>query len=106
MWRIFFNVNIFFKCKLNINVSISNDSLYLCSMLLKASLLLPHLFCSVDFELIRLIEFQNKTNIDAFWIHLRSRNIDFLDIDLLDTYLEAMLRYRYPQSVSWLGTDI
>ena len=30
-------------------------------MLLKASFLLPHLFCNVDFELIQLIEFQNKT---------------------------------------------
>ena len=31
----FFNVNIFFKCKLNINVSRNNHSLYSCSMLLK-----------------------------------------------------------------------
>ena len=66
MWRIFFNVIIFFKCKLNVNVSINDHSLYLCSMgmLLKTSFLLPHLFCNVDFELIRLIEFQNKTNIE------------------------------------------
>ena len=62
----FLNVNIFFKCKLNVNVSINDHSLYLCSMgmLLKTSFLLPHLFCNVDFELIRLIEFQNKTNIE------------------------------------------
>ena len=60
----FFNVNIFFKCKLNINVSINDHSLYLCSMLLETSFLLSHLFCNVDFELIRLIEFQNKTNIE------------------------------------------
>ena len=60
----FFNVNIFFKCKLNINVSINDHSLYLCSMLLKTSFLLPHLFCNVDFEIILLTEFQNKTNIE------------------------------------------
>ena len=33
-------------------------------MLLKTSFLLPHLFYNVDFELIRLIEFQNKANIE------------------------------------------
>ena len=54
----FFNANIFFKCKLNINVSINDYSLFLCSMLLKTSFLLPHLFCNTDFELIQLIEFQ------------------------------------------------
>ena len=43
-------------------MSINNHSLYLCSMLLKTSFLLPHLFCNVDFEIILLIEFQNKTN--------------------------------------------
>ena len=59
-----FNLNIFFKCKLNINVNINDDSLYLCSMLLKTSFILPHLFCNVEFELILLIEFQNKTNIE------------------------------------------
>ena len=76
----FLNVNIFFKCKLNVNVSINDHSLYLCSMgmLLKTSFLLPHLFCNVDFELNQLIEFQNKTNtenywvlVNAFWIRLR-----------------------------------
>ena len=47
-------------------------------MLLKTSFLLPHLFCNVDFELNQLIEFQNKTNtenywvlVNAFWIRLR-----------------------------------
>ena len=44
----FFNVNIFFKCKLNINVSINNHSLYLRSMLFKTLFLLPHLFHNVD----------------------------------------------------------
>ena len=33
-------------------------------MLHKTSFLLPHLFCNVDFELIRLIEFENKTDIE------------------------------------------
>ena len=34
-------------------------------MLLTTSFLLRHLFCIVDFELVRLIEFlQNKTNIE------------------------------------------
>ena len=46
------------------NMSINNQSLFLCSMLLKTSFLLPHLFCNVDFELIWLIEFQNETNIE------------------------------------------
>ena len=32
----FFNINIFFKFKLNINVSTNDRSLYLCSMLLKS----------------------------------------------------------------------
>ena len=76
----FLNVNIFFKCKLNVNVSINDHLLYLCSMgmLLKTSFLLPQLFCNVDFELNQLIEFQNKTNTEnywvlanAFWIRLR-----------------------------------
>ena len=92
----FFNVNIFFKCKLNINVSINDHSLYLCSMLLKTSFLLPHLFCNVDFELNQLIEFQNKTNtenywvlVNAFWIRLRFVKYRF--VDLLDTDLELLV---------------
>ena len=44
-------------------MSINDHSLYLCSMLLKTSFLLPHLFCNVDFQIILPIEFQNKTNI-------------------------------------------
>ena len=52
------------RSKLIINVSISDHSLYLCSMLLKTSFLMPHLFCNVDSELIQLIEFKNKTNIE------------------------------------------
>ena len=60
----FFNVNTYFKCELNIYVSINNHSLYSCSMLHKTSFLMPHLFCNVDLELIRLIEFQSKTNIE------------------------------------------
>ena len=64
----FFNVNIFFKCKLNKNVSINNHPLYLCGMLLETSFLLSHLFCNVDFELIRVIEFQNKANIEIIGI--------------------------------------
>ena len=45
-------------------MSINNHSLFLCSMLLKTSFLLPHLLCNVDFELIWLIQFQNETNIE------------------------------------------
>ena len=52
------------RSKLIIHVSISDYSLYLCSMLLKTSFLMPHLFCNVDSELIQLIEFKNKTNIE------------------------------------------
>ena len=33
-------------------------------MLFKTSFLLPHLFCNVDFEIIRLIELQNETNVE------------------------------------------
>ena len=33
-------------------------------MLHETLLLLSHMFCIVDFELIRLTEFQNKTNIE------------------------------------------
>ena len=45
-------------------MSINDHSLYLCSMLLKTLFLLPHLFCNVEFEIILLTEFQNKTNIE------------------------------------------
>ena len=33
-------------------------------MLFETLFLVPHLFYNVDFELIQLIEFQNKTNIE------------------------------------------
>ena len=46
-------------------MSINDHSLYLYSMLLKTSFFLPHLFCNVDFEIILLIEFQSKTNIET-----------------------------------------
>ena len=93
----FFNANIFFKCKLNINVSINDYSFkYVCSILFKTSFLLPHLFCNVDFELIRLIEFQNKTNIEIigfllmhFGFSSDSLNIDLWD--LLDTDLDLLV---------------
>ena len=69
-WFVFFYVNIFFKCKLNANGSINDHSLYLCSMLLETSSLLSQLFCSVNFDLIWLIEFQNKTNIEIIGFQL------------------------------------
>ena len=88
----FFNVNIFFKSKLNINVSINDRPLYLCSMLLETSFLLSHLFCNINIKLIRLTEFQSKTNIEiiGFWLMhfgflLDSWIIDLWNIDLLDT---------------------
>ena len=102
----FFNVNIFFKCKLNINVSINDHSLYLCSMLLKTSFLLPHLFCNVDFELNQLIEFQNKTNtenywvlVNAFWIRLRFVKYRFVRYRFVRYWLRFVSR-------PWLDTDI
>ena len=102
----FFNVNIFFKCKLNINVSINDHSLYLCSMLLKTSFLLPHLFCNVDFELNQLIEFQNKTNtenywvlVNAFWIRLRFVKYRFV------RYRFVRYWFRFVDK-PWLDTDI
>ena len=63
----FFNVNIFFKCKLNINVSINDHSLYLCSMLPETLFLLSHLFCNVG---LFLIKFQNKMNIEIIGFQL------------------------------------
>ena len=73
MWG-FFIANIFFKCKLNIFIHIyiyiyiyiyiNGHSLYWCSMLHETSFLWSHVFCNVDFELIQLIEFRNKTNIE------------------------------------------
>ena len=38
--------------------------IFLCSMLFEISFLLSHMFCNLDFELIRLIKFQNKTIIE------------------------------------------
>ena len=102
----FFNVNTFFK--LNINVSINDHSLYLCSILLETSFLLSHLFCNVDFELIRLIEFQNKTNIEiigfvwvhnTFWIPLRFVKYRFMRYRFFRYWFRV---FRRP----WLDTDI
>ena len=104
----FLNVNIFFKCKLNVNVSINDHSLYLCSMgmLLKTSFLLPHLFCNVDFELNQLIEFQNKTNtenywvlVNAFWIRLRFVKYRFVRYRFVRYWFRFVIR-------PWLDTDI
>ena len=39
-------------------------------MLFKISFLLPHLFCNIDFELIRLTEFPNKINIQIIGFEL------------------------------------
>ena len=39
-------------------------------MLFKTSFLLAHLFFNVEFKLIRLIEFQNKTNIEIIGFKL------------------------------------
>ena len=70
----------------------------MCSMLFKTSFLLPRLFCNVDFQLIRLIELQNKTNIEIigfYLMHFRfaldSWNTDLWDIDLLDTDLDLLV---------------
>ena len=94
----FFNVNVFFKCKLKINISINNHSLYLCSLLLETSFLLSHLVCNIGFELIRLIEVQNQTNIEIIGFYLMhfgfvldSWNVDSWDIDLLDTDLDLLV---------------
>ena len=55
---------------------------YICVVLLhETSFLLSHLFSNVDFELIWLIEFQNKKNIEiinAFRIHLRFEKYRFM----------------------------
>ena len=51
-------------------MSINDHSLYSCSMLLKTWFLLSRLFCNVDFEIILLIEFQNKTNIEIIEINI------------------------------------
>ena len=52
-------------------MSIKDDSLYLCGMLLKTSFILPHMFCNVNFELIRMFEFQNTTNIKIIGFYLK-----------------------------------
>ena len=99
--RDFLNANIFFKCKLNIYVSINNRSIYLCSMLLETSILLSHLFFNVDFELIRLIESQNKTNIEinSFWIRLRFVKYRFVKYRFVRYWFRFVSRL-------WLDTDI
>ena len=82
-------------------------------MLLKNSFLLTHLYCNVEFEfswfhytkqsseililkIEMLVEFQNKTNIEivGFYVKhfgfLESSNIDFWNIDFLDTHLDLL----------------
>ena len=41
-------------------------------MLFKTSFLLPHLFYNVNFEFIRLVEFQNKTNVEIIGFYLKN----------------------------------
>ena len=67
-------------------------------MLFKTLFLLAHRFLNVEFELIRLIEFQNKTNIEIigfklmhFGFALNLWNIELWDIDLLDTDFDLLV---------------
>ena len=84
------------------------------SILLKTLILLPHLFCNVEFEfswfhnteqpseililkIEMLLEFQKKMNIETigfklmhFWFALVSSDIDLGNIDLLDTHLDFL----------------
>ena len=67
-------------------------------MLLETPSLLSHLLCNVDFELIRLIEFQNKMNIEIIGLYLMhfgftldSWNLDLWDVDLLVTDLDLLV---------------
>ena len=56
------------------------------------------MFCNVDFELIRMLEFQNITNIKIigfyskhFGLVVDSWNTDLWDIELLDTDLDLLV---------------
>ena len=69
---------------MNLNDHINtNIKRYLCSILLETSFLLSRLFCNVDFELIQLIEFQNKANIEiiGFWLMHFEITLDSWNID-------------------------
>ena len=55
----FLNVNIIFKCKYKCEYKRLFTQIYVCSMSLKTSFLLPHLFCNVEFELIQLLSQHN-----------------------------------------------
>ena len=73
-------------------------------MLLETLFLLFHLFCNVHFELIWLIEFQNKTKIEiigffAFSICLRFMNYRFVAYRLVRCWFRLLTR-------PWLDTDI
>ena len=89
-------------------MSTNDHSLYLCTMLLKTSFLLPQLFCNVDFGIILLIEFQNKKNIEiiGFWLMhfgfaLDSGNIDW-DIFLGRRKIVTLKTcWRRLQNMSW-----
>ena len=66
-------------------------------MLFKTWFLLPHLFWNVNFELIRLIEFQNKMNIEVtgsnkcLGFTRDSWNLDLWGIDLVDADLDLLV---------------
>ena len=83
-------------------MSINDHSLYLCGMWLKTSFLLPHLFCHVNFEIILLIEFENKTNwvlINAFWIRLRFVKYRFLRHRFIKYWFRFLSR-------PWINADV
>ena len=100
----FFNVNIFFKCKLNINVSVNNHSLYLCSMLLETLFVSPVLQCRFWIHLTDWVskwdEYRNYwVLINAFWIRLRFVKYRFVRYRFVRYWFRFVSR-------PWLDTDI
>ena len=66
-------------------------------MLLKVSLLLPQLFCNVEFEFSWFPQNRNTgVLINDFVFALDSPDKDLWNIDLLDTYTFRFVWYRYP----------
>ena len=65
-------------------------------MLLKISLLLPQLFCNVEFEFSWFPQNRNAgVLINDFVLALDSSDKDLWNIDLLDTYTFRFVCYRY-----------
>ena len=101
----FVSVNIFFKCKLHLNVNINEHLLYLCSTILETSFLVsPVLQCrfwinSADW-VSKLDKYRNYwVLINAFWICLSFVKYRFVRYRFVRYWFRFVSR-------PWLGTDI